>query len=368
MLFKTIANINSSLIQVDPNESRIFHWKFVDPPLLRKDDVNSIIAHFHVTPTQKNLLSQLTTRGIKLYNRTFIIYTARDVLVNGYGTRIVNGTFYNCHRRNQGPRVTNAPVVAQFPIAICLSIQRTVDGMFGHWVHDFLACLIMIPRPVYINVPIITYRVLPSVRQMLEVIGVPKENIVNIWRPARYVYVQELYSVIGPGNSNYAFGKRLKDTVQLLQKVLPLPPLKPTVFLFKNRFQGERRYVNNFQELFNMSVQLYPQYNWKYDTERVYDIFRTSKLYHTVLCLIAPTGSNSLNLIFMQPNTIYLNLMSKWIDSCVITSTVSCDVHLVVLYDKTNSHWCRTTWNFSSSLFKDGLVCVTEIINNNTLS
>ena len=243
----------------------------------------------------------------------------------------------------------------RFPCAIFFGNILHIYRMWGHWIHDFFVVLLLLPKPIYQNIPIITYSIMPNIKQMLNLIGVPKENIIEYSNPRNYVYIDEMYSILVKAASCGIYGPPFKRVVETIHQKLNLSNVHPNIFLVKNRYKGEKRYVNNMEDLFNISIQLYPLYNWKYDTSREFDLFTISKLFCSAACLICPSGSNSINAIFMKSNTIYINLMSNWIDNPVIGSVVSCEIHIFILQDKKNNHWAHTIWNFPLDLYKNGL-------------
>ena len=238
--------------------------------------------------------------------------------------------------------------------------------MWGHWIKDFLACLLMFPEPIYQNLPIITFRIMPNIVQMLELLGVKRGNIIDFKEQNDYVFVDELYSFYTPKPSVLIVAEYLSNTRRILRDHLNLSQEKPNVFLFKNRVKGTRRYVNNMEQLFNISKQMYPQYYWQYRISGDYDIIRISKLLNSVLLYVAPTGSNANDVIFMHSFTVYLGLMSNWIDTPIILASVAYKVHTVIIQDKKNKHWVSTIWNFPISLFKDGLEISINIMKSNS--
>ena len=68
----------------------------------------------------------------------------------------------------------------------------------------------------------------------------------------------------------------------------------------------------------------------------------------------------------MHSFTVYLGLMSNWVDYPMILASVAFKVHTVILQDKKNKHWSPTIWNFPINLFKDGLESSINIMKSNS--
>ena len=353
-------SVDPQNIKIDPNPSKLFHTILLNTTEQQFDS-----SFLYFTPYQRKTKPRVINACIAKLYKPLICFASRGVLINSYGTKIIDNIAYGFPKiEKDGPQINKGVVLKTFPQAICLTNNQQYLNMWGHWIKDFLACLLMFLEPIYQNLPIITFRIMPNIVQLLEVLGVKRENIIDFKEKNDYVFVDELYSFYSTKNSVYMVAEYLSNARRIFHDRLNLSKEKPNVFLFKNRLKGERRYVNNMIELFNISKQMYPQYNWQYHISGDYDIFRVSKLMNSVVLYVAPTGSNANDVIFMQSNTVYLNLMSRWIDYPITLTSVASKINMVILYDKNNNHWRRTLWNFSSILFKDGLQISFDILRN----
>ena len=83
--------INKTNINQSWNFSNIFHETV---PLSFRSELNFYYNFLHVTASQKELLKTIKPRISWLFDRDIVIYSARGVLINGYGAKIVNGTLY----------------------------------------------------------------------------------------------------------------------------------------------------------------------------------------------------------------------------------------------------------------------------------
>ena len=173
---------------------------------------------------------------------------------------------------------------------------------------------------------------------------------------SNYIYVDKIFSVICSDVGNRFYGKPLRDTQLFLREKLNLSNEKPNNYIFQNRHKGEKRYVSNWEILFNITKMIYPKYNWKNDDVVNYDLYYVSKFFNSIYCLVCPTGSNVANTIFMQPKTITLVIFSNWLDVPAMCSCISCEVYMVVYHTDGNNHWAfNANWLVQYAGFIDAL-------------
>ena len=154
-----------------------------------------------------------------------------------------------------------------------MSNRYHIKKFYAHWVVDFIIPLLYIPKPIRDSVPIIvSHGILPSILQMMDVIGIMENRIIPFSKTCNYMYVDKVYTIIAGDVANRFYGEPMKYAKLFFMEKLNLSRSKPTNYIFQNRNKGESRYIANMDELFNITVAMYPQYNWKFDNSSNYNL------------------------------------------------------------------------------------------------
>ena len=302
-----------------------------------------------------------------LSSRKTYFFEARGALVQNNGAFVVNNTFYMCGNLTNYQHVykmRNGTVQERVPYGLFFSNKYHSGHYYAHWIVDFFTPLLKIPKPIRDSLPVIVSKnILPIVVQLLELINIDKNKIIEFHSIHNYIYVDKIFSIMSPDVANRFYGAPLKETQLFLRKKLNLSNEKPTNYIFQNRHKGEKRYVANWDILFNITKMIYPQYNWINDDVVNYDLYYVSKFFNSIYCLVCPTGSNLANTIFMQPKTITLVIFSSWMDIPAMCQCLSTEVYMVVYHSDGNNHWIsNANWLVQYAGFIDALARTVSLL------
>ena len=169
------------------------------------------------------------------------------------------------------------------------------------------------------------------------------------------MYVDKLYTIITCDVANRFYGEPMKSAKLFFREKLKLSDAKPTNYIFQNRNKGESRFIANMDELFKITVAMYPQYDWQKDNYSNYDLYYVSRFFNSIVCLVSPTGSNVANVLFMQPETVAVVVYGSWMDIPTMCACVSCEVYMVLLHSKGN-HWsAEEPWIVDIKAYKESI-------------
>ena len=313
---------------------------------------------------QSTIIKQTSDLASKLK----YFFEARSVYINNWGLVISNDTLYvdNINSRtNFIYRVHDGIVERHVPIGMFFSNRFLISHFYAHWIIDFFIPVFLMPKPIRDVVPVIVPKgILPSIIQMLNLIGIKDDRIIMFNNSTNFMYVDKLYSTIGKSTENRFYGGPMKTVQNFFKDKLKLSKAKPNNFIFQNRKKDENRCVSNWDELFNLTITLYPQYNWNMDNLTTYDLYQVSRFFNSILCLVSPTGSNIANTIFMQPKSVALVIIADWLDIPAMASCVSCDIFMIVTHAPGN-HWEVKPWIINITLFNESIARTVNYIQNN---
>ena len=143
-------------------------------------------AHYLSFPPSSTFMTRKVTELITLTanmsSRLSYFFEARGIYVHNFGILICNNTMYPNRIDNnfrQYYNLCDGQVERHLHIAIFFSNRYQKKKFYGHWVVDFILPLLKIPKPIRDSVPIIvSHDILPSILQMLDVIGIQRDQII----------------------------------------------------------------------------------------------------------------------------------------------------------------------------------------------
>ena len=316
---------------------------------------------FPTYPTFMNKnITTIIQSAVYLTSRLAYFYEARNVFIHNYGAVIYNNTFYpdrNATDLEDRYKMSDGYVEKSVPIAIFLGSRYHGSRYFAHWLVDFIAPLLLIPNTIRDSLPVIvTKGILPIIIQMLNTIGFENDRIIEFQNETNYIFVNKLYSVMVGDVGNRFYGEPLKITSKYFREKLNLSNEKPTNYIFQNRNKGDKRYIENWNELFNLTTKIFPEYNWQINQITVYELTYISRFFNSILFIVWPTGSNVANTIFMQPKTYTLVIFSDWLDIPAMCSCISCEINMII-HQSPGKHWAKDyKWNINPLEFKESLI------------
>ena len=331
------------------------------------EEIKDFSHLLHVAHSQKLKLHNIDDILYKVLNIYGYFYSARGVVVNLNGAIIINDVFYRCKWQDfMPPELTNGKVEKRLPYAIMFLVCHMRGPMWGHWVYDFFAPLVLLPDYLRLHIPIVVYQIMPQILQMLDLLKTPRSNLVYLQGDKNYFYIDQMWGIINPKDGNRFVGEPLRTTIKFFREKLNLSNERPTRLLFKNRFKGERRHIDNWDEIYRIACELYPKYHFENDDrqQQDFDLLPTARFYNSILLLVCPTGSNGINCIFMQNNCVLLIFMASFFDQPLLCGIVTNKDHAVVMEESFHDHWRPQHWEFNINLYKEGLTIAMDIIKN----
>ena len=326
-----------------------------------------IAKYVHVVDSQANMFQHINSDVFNQMRNNVTIFYARGVLSKFGVSMIINDVYYKLVTDRKFGQ--EGEVAKHLPYGINFLSHYHKRPMWGHWIYDYLVPLILIPSCYRKSYSVIVHKTIPpQIVQMFEMIGVPRSHLVNIQRE-RYIYIDSMIGINSYLCGNRFLGEPLRKTIKIFRKKLKLSDDPPTRLVFKNRFKGERRYVNNWNKLFRLTCKMYPKYTFENPKmTNDFDLLKTARDFNSILLLVCPTGSNGINCIFMHHKAILLICMADFFDKPLIAGAVTNSDHIVIMQEPFHPHWRVEDWFFNQSLFKEGLIKAMDILQNESLS
>ena len=173
---------------------------------------------------------------------------------------------------------------------------------FGHFMHDAVPGLISTPQEI-INKSMIMclYPNIDICEEVFDLLNIPKDKLIHSEDLCWY-FAENLYMVYSTEPFNayniYSYPK----LIEILKERTQANSIVGTRYIFLNRLPGKYRYISNFDEFFNQSIQAFPKYNWEKLQEKAMPLNDSAKFYASIKLLVAPSGSNIVHTIFMNGN------------------------------------------------------------------
>ena len=174
-------------------------------------------------------------------------------------------------------------------------------NVFGHFFIDALSALQKIPTEIINKSMIMVSFYNHNAIEYLKLFDIQEDRILN---DINYWYFAKNLYIIYPIEEIFGFiGSEFPNVVNILRNKLNVSLIKGSRYIFINRPKGTKRCISNFQEFFNYIQITIPSINWEIDENFTYkDISEGAKRYATFKLLVTPTGSNTLNCLFMNTN------------------------------------------------------------------
>ena len=174
-------------------------------------------------------------------------------------------------------------------------------NIFGHFIHDSLATLLKFPKELIDDSMIMVSFPMNICSQYFEIFNISKDKILCEYD--KWYYAQNLYLHYPYENCFGYMSITFPKLVKILREKTGVNNIKGYRYIFSNRPQGASRHVDNFIEFYNITKKLYPEYNWEIDVDINYLNFKEiAKTFATFKFLVAPSGSNTVNMLYMNRN------------------------------------------------------------------
>ena len=140
-----------------------------------------------------------------------------------------------------------------------------------------------------------------------ESLGLLNIKSYHVLKPNEYVYALRSYS-IEPHPCVEIFGQTLVALRSFIKKVYNLDTQNPYIFAFFNRKQT--RHISNLKSIYYAAKKRYPGFFYMYDEPFYTTYLENARLFNKILILFTPHGALCVNLMFMQPKTVLIEIQA----------------------------------------------------------
>ncbi|EAX90119.1 hypothetical protein TVAG_078300 [Trichomonas vaginalis G3] len=264
------------------------------------------------------------------FTSRFTLY--RDMYVNNNGA-FMNETNVIEPQYRTGPdwlyQFKEGKLATECDTAICFG-HYYCKLSFGHFTHDYLFPLMMVPDEVLKDAKIIVPIHVGYIHQYLQLLGY-YDKMLELGEED-WIFCKKLLVSTNPRPHNVHFGMGVQKLNIKFREILGIDKIVPTRFVFINRYNS--RVIYNLKELFKMTVAKYPQFPWEYLPDQDGSLADYGKLYATIKILVVPNGSNLFKCIYMGKDTLILIINNEMWDLSNYGMMPAAGVRLVVFYNK----------------------------------
>ncbi|EAX91790.1 hypothetical protein TVAG_176490 [Trichomonas vaginalis G3] len=272
----------------------------------------------------------------------------KNVFVNG-NSCIFNGTHIIDPHFCTGPFWLNqyyeGKVVKYINIAVIFG-HRHSKISFGHFTHDYMFPFIMTPDEVlkYATIILPDYTIFGY--DYMTIFGY--RNKVYCLKEGTWAYCSQVLIPTHPRPHNSHFGESARKLSCILREKLNLKKIKPTRYVFMNRYNS--RVVSNLQHLYNLTVSRYPDIKWEYEIDKQGSLLTYGKLFSQFKVLVYPNGSNMLKCIFMEKDSLVLDINNEMWDLPMFGTLPAIGIKMIVIFNKEYQRFC-TKGNIDQNQF-----------------
>ena len=198
-------------------------------------------------------------------------------------------------------------------------LYSTWGNVFGHFIHDSLTALLKFPKDLIDKSMIMISFNYDIACQYFDLFNISRDKLLynkSYWYFAKNLYLHYSYERC-LGYLSITFPR----LITLLREKTGVNNIVGHRYIFSNRPKG-RRHVDNLEEFYNMTKFQFPEYEWEFD--RSFNYHNLSEISHTFATfklLITPTGSNVVNVMYMNKNytTGVCLIFANTVDHVVLT-------------------------------------------------
>lgn len=185
-----------------------------------------------------------------------------------------------------------------------LSLCHSPMKNYARFTFDVFCFLLYIPQKILENSTFITNQMRNYIHESLNLFNIQSYHVL---KPDEYVYALRTYS-IEPHPCVEIFGQSLVALRAFIKKIYNLDEENPYIFAFFNR--KETRHISNLKQIYYAAKQKYPGFFYMYDQPFYTTYLENSRLFNKILILFTPHGALCVNLMFMQPKTVLIEIQA----------------------------------------------------------
>ena len=208
--------------------------------------------------------------------------------------------------------------------------------IYGHFFLDVVMPLTIIPEEMLEDSKVLVNDDSPYVVETLKIFGL--EDCIVLIPEDSWFYVHNLYVAYDPMPHVSHLGPCLVKFTKKFKKYYKIDPYaEANQYCLMNRYPEVRRSIKDFESFEELVRKTFPNIEWNtlYD---FYTIKDAANIYNTIKFLFAPTGSNLIHILFMQPDTVVVSAQCDYNDYTMESLAVASMVHMFVFASPGNNH------------------------------
>ena len=238
---------------------------------------------------------------------------ASNSLIFDPSNRTIRAPFRLCgHQSQAGDYYFNETVNFSYIV-----VSHTVGATYGHWLHEVMSRLIVMPRELLKNARVL----LPPLPEwamahvsMLDYADKIDILPVNAFQtPKSVLYFDSL-------TCTYSDPYMVQRTREWFIKEFRLDTKKPFRYVIYQRRVSHRR-ISNYDALFEAIQKEFPDINWEKSNEPK-GVNESAQYWNEIKFILTVHGGQMSNIIFMQPNTTVIEIMDDRCFECFYASGV----------------------------------------------
>jgi hypothetical protein len=257
--------------------------------------------------------SPLTTRmdwTREYETRTFRLVVFRNYFVQGHSGIFRCGKLY---ARSRFPWFdgdiefpqSGSQCIAKLDEVIASSHQAPAN--IAHWTFDFTCWLVLWPREILARCYFVTYWDIPRryVQEVMELFNLTSRVV--MLKRTEFVFARLVYA-IDPLPADCQEPVALTQFRQWIGDYLGLDVIPPSKYVSLEREKGKTRCLSNARAVVRRFEETTGT-RWVV-VHGMPSMLKSAKFFNTALILLAVHGAGCVNIIYMQPGTVYIDIQS----------------------------------------------------------
>jgi len=249
--------------------------------------VDPVLTDLALTPNNQKLLNSITTIQV-IVNNVYVCAWS------GFGRD--NRTVYLSLAGWYGHISKNGDVIGIYNYAI--SFNHMVSSIYGHFFHDLMTNLLLVPKYFLDQAMIIVRIELAVAQDLLEALNISRNRVIRL-KDNQWIFAKHyiLHYNACPGLSSMPLMGNLSDH---LRRHFKLENIEPTEYSLYNRRSGGRS-IQNFEELVNLTKKQYSHINWTIIPDENTTVRDAANIWSKQKFVFGLVGSGLYHALFMKP-------------------------------------------------------------------
>ena len=304
---------------------------------------------------KKTLKKKYDKKALKTFSSLFLwtkttLITLNNVYGNSRGSWAFNGTLINLPRSSYKIYYypihfqINRGILRYYVKEMLLIGHKRCQNNYAHFLADKLAPLMIVPQELKERCFIIGNSNFPVIKEGLIALGFRESQILDC--PTKFVkdwfFAEKLHVFTDYRPMNSFGGPPCEMLREHFFNYYNLDLIDATIYGMVNR-QSKTRNIENFNELYNLTIEMFPTYNWKQIPDYAGNLSYTAKLWTSLKFSFAMTGSTCSKGIFMKPYTVLCIPTCEELDFTIMNLLVGSN-HAVRIFPTGFKHYVKGTF------------------------